>query len=214
MNIVIADAQPIFRSGLRQLLEMIPRFNIVGESSNGKALLKLITDSKPDVAILSIDLPDMDGFEIARKVFSHSVPIELIFLTSNKSKSAFNTALNLGVKGYVLKECSSSYLIDAVNEVSNGKSFVCPQLSDLLINRNRRRKSFIQTTPKITDLTPSEKRILVLISHFMTSKEIAAELFISVRTVEHHRENIARKLNLHGSHCLIKFAVDHQYELN
>lgn len=210
IKIIIADDHPIFRQGLRQILETAPKFKVVGEADNGEVALKLIAESKPDVVILDIDMPKKDGFEVARTIFAASVPVKIIFLTMHKNKKFFNSALNLGVTGYVLKDSAITDLINAVNTVISGQNFISPQLSTFLINRNRQTETLTQDTPSIKNLSPTEKRIMVLISEYLTSKEIAAELFISVRTVEHHRARIATKLGLKGSHGLLKFALDHK----
>ncbi|HVE59849.1 MAG TPA: response regulator transcription factor [Pyrinomonadaceae bacterium] len=214
IKIVIADDHPIFRSGLRQLLETVANFKIIGEADNGEAALRLTHDIKPDVAILDIDMPEKDGFEVARSLFTDSIPVEVIFLTMHKNKSLFNAALNLGVKGYVLKDSAMADLINAVKAVCAGQNFISPQLSTFLIERRRQTEIFAENTPSINSLTPTERRILILISEYLTSKEIAAKLFISIRTVEHHRASIATKLNLKGSHALLKFALDHKNEIN
>lgn len=213
IEIVIADGQPIFRVGLRKILGDVKRFKIVGEAADGEAALELISEVSPDVIILCVDLPKKDGIEVARTILAQSLPVGVIFLTKHATKSCFNTALNLGVKGYLLKDSPATYLIDAVNTVSAGKNFISPVLSTLLLKRSRRNKLFGQTTPGINELTPSEKRVLILVSQYMTSREIAGELFISPRTVEHHRERIAEKLGLHGRNCLLKFSTEHQNEL-
>ena len=214
IRIVIADDHPIFRNGLRQLLETVPNFKIIGEADNGEAALKLITGAQPDLAILDIDMPEKDGFEVARTLFAQSVPVEVIFLTMHKNKSLFNAALNLGVKGYVLKDSAMADLINAVKAVSLKQNYISPQLSTFLVERSRQTDLLTQSQPAISKLTPTEKRILRLVSDYRTSKEIAAELFISIRTVEHHRASIATKLDLKGSHALLKFALDHKNELN
>ncbi len=213
INIVIADAQPIFRVGLRKILGEVSRFKIIGEASDGEAALDLITGSKPAVAILCVDLPKKDGFEVARTILAQSLSVGLIFLTKQATKKCFNTALNLGVKGYLLKDSPPAYLHDAVHAVCEGKNFISPVLSTLLLKRSRRNKLFVQSTPGVTQLTPCEKRVLILISQYMTSREIADELFISPRTVEHHREHISAKLGLQGRNSLLKFATEHQHEL-
>lgn len=213
IDIVIADPQPIFRAGLRDLLETVDSFDLIGEAVNGKAALKVITDSEPDVAILDIDLPEKDGFEVARTLFARSMPVEVVFYSIHTSEICFNTALNLGVKGYVLKYSETQELIDAVKTVSEGECFVSSRLASLLAERNRRKKLFTKATPAFTKLTPGEKRILILVGQYMTSKDIAAELSVSVRTVEHHRKRIAAKLGLHGTHSLLKFALENQNEI-
>jgi DNA-binding NarL/FixJ family response regulator len=214
IKIVIADDHPIFRNGLRQLLETAPNFKIIGEADNGEAALKLIIERKPDVAILDIDMPEKDGFEVASTLFSKSVPVQVIFLTMHKNKKLFNAALNINVKGYVLKDSAMADLINAIKTVSRGQNFISPQLSTFLIERNRQSELLTESTPAINKLTPTEKRVLMLIGDYKTSKDIAAELFISIRTVEHHRSNIVTKLDLKGSHALLKFALDYKDELN
>ncbi len=214
IRIIIADDHPIYRSGLRQLLETEENFKVIGEADDGEKALKLIISEKPDVAILDIDMPEKDGFEVASTIFAREIPVGVIFLTMHKTKSVFNTALNLGIKGYVLKDSAMADLIDAVKSVSRGENFISPQLSTFLISRSRQTEALTENQPSINTLTPTEKRILVLISEYLTSKEIADQMFISVRTVENHRARIAVKLDLKGSHGLLKFAVDHKDQLS
>ena len=214
ITIVIADDHPIFRQGLRQLFEGVVNFKIVGEANNGGDAFKLISELKPDVAVLDIDMPEKDGFEVARQLFSQSSPVGLIFLTMHKDKALFNAALNLGVRGYVLKDSAMADLISAVKAASAGQNFISPELSTFLIERHKQTDSLAQEVPGINKLTPTEKRILVLIAEYQTSKQIADHFFISTRTVEHHRASIATKLNLKGSHALLKFALDHKGKLS
>ncbi|MBX7173629.1 MAG: response regulator transcription factor [Pyrinomonadaceae bacterium] len=214
LRIVIADDHPIFRNGLRQLLETETGFKIIGEADNGEAALKMIASEKPDVAILDIDMPEKDGFEVANALFSKSIPVEVIFLTMHRNKKLFNAALNIEVKGYVLKDSAMADLINAVKAVSRGQNFISPQLSTFLIERHRQTENLTGNGAAISKLTPTEKKILMMIGDYKTSKDIANEMFISIRTVEHHRSNIAIKLDLKGSHALLKFALDHKDEIS
>jgi DNA-binding NarL/FixJ family response regulator len=214
IKIVIADDHPIFRNGLRNILETVPSFKIIGEADNGDEALELILATKPDVAILDIDMPEKDGFEVARSIFTKNVPVEVIFLTMHKNKRLFNAALNLNVKGYVLKDSAMADLINAVKAVSRGQNFISPLLSTFLIDRNRQTDSLPEISNAISKLSPTERRIMLLIAEYNTSKDIAAELCISIRTVEHHRASISVKLNLKGSHALLKFALDHKDEIS
>lgn len=210
IKIIIADDHPIFRNGLRALLESESKFKIIGEADNGETALQMIASEKPDVAILDIDMPEKDGFEVAQSLFNKSIPVEVIFLTMHKNKKLFNAALNIDVKGFVLKDAAMADLINAVKAVSRGQNFISPQLSTFLIERTRQKEAATDDELLISKLTPTEKRILMMIGDYKTSKDIANELFISVRTVEHHRSNIAIKLNLKGSHALLKFALDNK----
>lgn len=213
IKIIIADDHPIFRNGLRQLLETESNFKVIGEADNGEVALKLISDEKPDIAILDIDMPEKDGFQVAQTLFSKSMLVRVIFLTMHRDKKLFNAALNIDVKGFVLKDSAMADLINAVKAVNRGENFISPQLSTFLIERTRQSQTFVQNTPSINSLSPTEKKILSMIGDYLTSKEIAAKLFISTRTVEHHRASISTKLDLKGSHALLKFALDNKGSL-
>jgi DNA-binding NarL/FixJ family response regulator len=209
IRIVIADDHPIFRSGLAQLLKTEEHINIVGEAANGEKALAIIRETLPDVVILDIDMPEKGGFEVAEELVAAQIPAEIIFLTMHKNETLFNGALNLGVKGFVLKDSAMEDIIEAVKTVRAGESFISPTLSGFLLKR----ASVATKSTEINSielLTRSENRILSLISEYKSSREIAETLFISVRTVERHRENICLKLDLHGSKALLKFALEHK----
>ena len=200
--IVIADDHPIFRSGLSQLLNLEENIEIVGEAENGEKALAMIRETLPEVAVLDIDMPEKGGFEVATELKSEKISTEIIFLTMHKNETLFNAAVHLGVKGFVLKDSAMEDIVHAVKTVSKGESFFSQPLTKFLLKRPK---------PSVTDLlTPSEKRILSLIGEYKTSREIAEKLFISVRTVERHRENISLKLDLHGNKALLKFALENK----
>src|SRR5215467_9796817 len=179
-RIVIADDHPIFRQGLRQLFTNM-RMNVVSEASDGRAALAEIEEHQPDVAILDVSMPEMDGFQVARAVREKQLRVELIFLTMHKDEDVFNEALDLGVRGYVLKDSAVTDLIGAVQSVLAGKYFISPALSSLLVDRRSRAATLERAKPGLKDLTPTERRILPLIADNRTSREIAEELFISIR---------------------------------
>jgi DNA-binding NarL/FixJ family response regulator len=213
IRVIIADDHPIFRQGLRQVLEMDSKLKIVAEADDGEAALARIEELRPDVAILDIDMPGRDGFEVARSLRDMRLPVEVIFLTMHRDEHFLNSALDAGVKGYVLKDSAVTEIVNAVKTVADAQSFISPQLSTHLINRMSRAASLADRQPGVADLSPTERRVLKMIAEYKTSKEIADQLCIGSRTVEHHRSSIATKLQLKGSHALIKFAVEHQSEL-
>jgi DNA-binding NarL/FixJ family response regulator len=131
----------------------------------------------------------------------------------HNSESIFNAALDLGIKGYVLKDSALPEITDCIRAVAEGKNYISPPLSTYLVNRARRADELVQKAPGIHDLTPAEQNILRLIAAEKTSREIADELFISIRTVDRHRANISSKLNLRGSNALVKFALTYKSEL-
>jgi DNA-binding NarL/FixJ family response regulator len=212
-RILIADDHPIFRQGLRQLVDSVPGMKVVCEAADGQTALKEIEIQKPDVAVIDIDMPVLDGFAVARKILEQDLKVELIFLTMHKDEDIFNEALDIGARGYVLKDSTVTELIEAVRAVLGGKHFISPALATYLVNRGQRAVSLVRSKPGLKDLTPSERRILKLIANNKTSREISDELFVSVRTVENHRANICQKLELHGAHALLKFALEHKSEL-
>lgn len=213
LRIVIADDHPIFRKGLRQVLETDPRLHIVAEAEDGDAALACLDEQKPEVAVLDIDMPGRDGFEVARAVQEKRLPIAIIFLTMHTDEHVFNTAFDLGVKGYVLKDGAVMEIIKAIRAVAAGENYISSELATFLVRRANRAAALAQEKPTLASLTQTEQRVLKLIADYKTSREIADELCISPRTVERHRANISEKLNLKGSHALLKFATEHKSQL-
>jgi DNA-binding NarL/FixJ family response regulator len=213
VRVLIADDHPIFRSGLAQLLRSRENIDLIDEVENGEVALKRIQDSAPDVVILDVDMPIKDGFAVARAIAEEQLRVGVIFLTMHKSEQLLNAALNLGAKGFILKESAMAEVCEAVGAVSAGGEFISPALSRYLINRRRRCDALGEALPTLKDLTTTELKVLRLVAESKSSKEIAAALGNSVRTIDSHRANIAGKLKLNGSHALLTFALDHKDEL-
>ena len=213
IKVITADDHPIVRQGLRLMIEADKSLMIVAQAGDGETALALIEEHQPDVAVLDIDMPKMDGFEIVRELRRKNIEIEIVFLTMHGEEEIFQAAIDLGVKGYVLKDSAMTDIVSSIKSVAAGKAFISPSLSALLLNRRRRRDKLEDEKPGIHLLTPTEAKILKLIAENKTSKEIGEQLFISHRTVETHRTNICRKLDLHGSLALVKFAATHKSEL-
>jgi DNA-binding NarL/FixJ family response regulator len=210
IRVLIAEDHPIFRNGLRQIIEAEPSLKVVAEAEDGEQALELIRTRQPQVAVLDVDMPRKDGFAVAREVQSLGLEVALIFLTMHKNERFFNAAMDSGVKGYVLKDCASTEIVEGIRAVAAGRAYVTPLLTGYLLNR--RRASVLAETP-MASLTPAERSVLRLVAELKTSKEIAENLFISVRTVDRHRANIGAKLNLSGSHSLLQFALEHKAAL-
>jgi len=214
IKIIIADDHPIVRQGLRQTVESDAGLKVVAEAGDGREALAKIKELKPQVAVLDIQMPALDGFGVARAVRDEGLAVELVFLTVYRDEEVFNAALDLGVKGYVLKDSAVSDIVACVRAVAAGAHYASPSLTSHLVSRGRRAAALAQERPGLAALTPTERHVLRLIADYKTSKEIAAELFVSPRTVETHRNNICQKLDLHGSHALMKFALAHKSELS
>lgn len=213
IKVLIVDDHPLFRQGLRQVIAEDARFELVGEAADGAQALKLITATRPDVAVLDVNLPGLSGLEIARKLQAAQLPTRLIFLTMHKEEETFNRALDLGVMGFVLKENAVHDILESIATVAAGGHHLSPSISGYLVRRRGRAGELAARTPGINDLTKAERRVLRMIGEKQTTRQIATELFISPRTVEAHRANISAKLKLRGSHSLLQFALENRAAL-
>ena len=208
-RILIADDHPIFRSGLRTLINAEASFTVVGEATDGEQALSLITDERPDVAILDYNMPKLNGFELLKKISQSKVPVMPVMLTMHNDESMFSKAFELGARGYVLKDSAATDIVNCLHAVTQGQVYTSAAVTTYLL----RRASRTRTLDGVESLTPAERNVLRLIADYKTSREIADELSISVRTVENHRSNISGKVGVAGSHALFKFAIQHRSEL-
>lgn len=209
IEILMADDHPIVRHGLREAIKCAPGLKLVAEASDGEEALTRLRQLKPHIALLDIDMPLLDGFSIAQTISAEGLTCKIIFLTVYREESFLNKALKVGAQGYILKDTALADIVAAIRKVGSGQSYVSPTMSSYLINRLR----IPEQELGLAGLTPSERAIIKLIAECRTTKEIAARLFISPRTVETHRANICQKLGLRGNHALTKFALAHQAEL-
>ena len=213
ITVMVVDDHPLFLRGLRDTIQAEPGLRIVGAAADGYTAWCQISELKPDVAVLDIDLPRLSGLEIAKRVRQEKVRTALLMLTMHKQEELFAAAIDLGIRGYVLKENAASDLLEAIRKVATGEAYFCGSVSPFLLNRNAKAEALRKQTPGLDDLTSSQRQILKRIAEDRTSKEIADELGISYRTVENHRAHICQRLNLHGSHSLLKFAFDNKSQL-
>ena len=213
IRIVLADDHPIVRSGLRLTIESDPQLRVVAEASDGQEALAQIQTHQPAIAVLDIDMPKLDGFGVARALRKARLAIQIVFLTLHSAEDLFNEAMDLGAKGYILKESAVTEIVHGIRAVASGQYFVTPALTTHLLNRRHRTQQLTEKVPGLTSLTPTEQRILQLVAAYKSSKDIAEELFIHYRTVENHRTNICQKLGLSGHNALLKFALQHKDEL-
>ncbi len=201
IRVVIADDHQIFRQGLLTLLKSAPEISIVGEAGGGRETLDLIVKEKPDIAILDISMPGLDGFEILKKIQSMEIGTKVIFLTMHNDSLTAKRALRLNAFGYVLKDNAFEDLLYAVRAVSSGGTFISPSVSERILKTPATEKEYPET------LTIREREVLRLIASGLTNKQIAQQLFISVKTVETHRTNIMQKLDVHTTADLVRFAM-------
>lgn len=204
LRIIIADDHPVFLAGLKTVVDGEPDIEIVGQASDGDQALKMLEDLRPDIAVLDIGMPNIDGVGLLTEAQKRRLPVQVIFMTMYRERKLYDRGMELGLRGYVLKDSASSDLIEAIRTVASGKKFVSPDLLEHF-TENRSKSGQIRATSE--QLSASEMRILSLIAEYKTSREIADTLFISPRTVETHRTNICTKLGLQGRHALMKYAL-------
>lgn len=213
VTVLIADDHPIVRRGLCSVIEEDPAFRVVAEESEGLQAWKKIREMLPRVAILDFAMPTLNGLEVARKIQELRLDVAAVLLTMHKEEDLFNHAMDAGVLGYVIKDNAVDELLHCLRAAAAGQHYISPAVSHFFIRRRQKAHEFQRQQPGIERLTPTERRILLLVAESRTSKEIGELLGISPRTVDNHRFRIAEKLGLHGTHSLLKFAFDHRSEL-
>lgn len=208
-TIVLADDHPIFRQGLKRLIEKQPGFRVIAETDNGRSAVELIATHAPTVAVLDLDMPELDGFAVARRARELHLATHLVILTMHNDELHFNQAIDLGVRGYLVKDGAAAEAIDCIKAVASGGEYVTPSVSSYLLRRSRRTTGTNEPSG-VGDLTPTERRVLALLAELKTTKQIAGELGVSPRTIDNHRANLCGKLGLQGPHALARFALEHR----
>ncbi len=212
LSVVIADDHPLFLAGVRQVIEGVSTLEVVAEARDGAEALQAIEARQPDLAVLDIRMPRLSGLQVLREMQQRKLGTQVIFLTMYDDEETFNEAMDLGVMGYVSKECAVNDVVAAVEAVVRGRHFISSSLMDLMVGRRGQPAPIIQSKP-LNTLSPTERKILKHIAESKTSKEIAEIFFISQRTVENHRAHISAKLDIHGSYSLLKFALENKSRL-
>ncbi len=211
ITILIADDHPLFRAGVRQMLELEQSFVVIAEAGDGEDALHKMSALKPDIAILDINMPKMTGLAAAQRASAMNLSTNIMLLTMLDDRKIFLESMDAGVKGYILKDSAVSEIVKAVAAVSEGRHYISPTLAGILLQK--RSTSSEQLSSTLKELTPTEIRILNRIADLKTNQEIADELFVSKRTIENHRANIAKKLNLQSTNGVLKFALQHKADL-
>jgi DNA-binding NarL/FixJ family response regulator len=204
---LLADDHNVMRRGLRLLLESQPEFTVVAEAADGRKAVEQVEAASPDVAVLDIGMPNLNGIEAAQRIAATRPSTAIVILSMHADEAYVLRALKAGAKGYLLKDSAEGDLIDAIKAVSQGKTFFSPEVSRMLVEDYIRQIRTRQTDDSYELLTTREREILQLVAEGKSNKEVAASLNLSLHTVETHRRNLQEKLNLHNFAELILYAV-------
>ena len=209
-KIILADDHVLIRQGLKKLIEENKMLEVIGEAGDGLELLDVLENHEPNLIILDISMPQLRGIEVINEAKRLCPNVKILMITMHKSEQYFLCAMSAGADGYLLKEDSDSELLTAIDMVMEGEMYISPHLaeefSDEVIKTYREKGVFPCET-----LTNREVEVLKLVAEGLTSKEIAELLSISIRTVEHHRANLLKKLNLKNTADLIKHAIQNGF---
>lgn len=206
-RILLADDHTVVRKGLRLLLENHPGFQVVADAATGREAVNLAEQQEPDVVVMDIAMPILNGIEAARQICAKLPHTAVVFLSMHSDESYVLRALKAGARAYLLKDSAEQDLISAVEAVSEGKAFFSPAISKMLIEDYMRQMQERKVEDSYELLTTREREILQLLAEGKNNKEVATLLNLSLYTVETHRSNIFQKLNLHSGAELILYAI-------
>lgn len=212
MRVVLADDHNLVRAGIRALLERMPDVQVVGEASDGRQALALILQEKPDLALLDIGMPELNGLEAAERIAREAPRTRLVMLSMHSNESYVAQALRLGVVGYLLKDACVDELPVLLRAVERGESYLSPGISKQVVDALRARLNGSggaggETGSPALLLTPRQREILQLVAEGKSTKEIAADLGVSIKTVETHRAQMMDRLGIHDVPGLVRYAI-------
>lgn len=207
LRILIADDHPLVRRGARSVLHSQPGWKVVGEATNGREAVEKAVELKPQVAVIDISMPELDGLEVARKIRQQAPETKVLMLTMHESEHLIQRAMDAGAHGFILKSDLTKSLVTAIEDVCASQHFLAPNLSVLLKRRASRRGIGQYQQGDTPHVTPRETEIICHLAQGKTNREVAALLGITVRTVETHRAKLMLKLGFHSLADLIHYAI-------
>ena len=206
IRILIADDHKIVRDGLRSLLDKHSGIEVVGEAETGRMAVKLASKLLPDVVVMDIGMPDLNGIEATRQIITDRPGVEVIALSMHSDKRFVRGILKAGASGYLLKDCAFEELARAIQTVLSGRVYLSPQITDVVVDDYKKVTSE-RDVSALSSLSPREREVLQLLAEGKNTKEIAFDLSLSVKTIETHRQRITEKLDIHTVAELTKFAI-------
>jgi len=214
VRIIITDDHPVVRKGLRLVIEEEPDLKVVGEAGDGRTALELIRRIQPDIALLDLDMPLLDGFAVTAEIRKAVPRVKVIILTIHSEPDLLHRAMNLGASGYIVKESALVDIVNGIRSVTVGRPFVSPSLTAALLERRARTQALKEAVPGLRDLTRAEERVLAMVAAGKATQAIASELHVHPRTIESHRASICHKLGLNGNNSLLRFVLEHRSEFS
>jgi len=207
IRVFLTDDHTLFRQGIKTLIDSEPDMEIVGEAGNAIEAIKLAAEANPDVVLMDIGMTGLSSFEATRQIRKNRPETRILFLTMYDDEDYLVECMESGASGYVLKDSPALQLLNAVREVHRGGSYLSPRMLSQLVDDFRSRVKSTQRLPRFATLTPREKEVLKLLAEGNSVKEIACTLNLSVKTVEAHKFNLMRKLDIHNKAQLVQYAV-------
>jgi len=207
LRILLADDHKVVRQGTRALLSTVPEWEIVGEADNGRDAVSLTSELKPDIVILDIGMPELNGLDATRQIKKKLPDTEVLIFTGQETEELVHDVFDSGARSYIMKTDAADHLIDALKALSEHKHFFTSRISEIVFARYIQGKKTVEGAPEKSRITDREREIVQLLGEGKSSKEIAIILGISVRTVETHRAAIMKKLGLKSFSALIRYAV-------
>lgn len=206
---IIVDDHPLFREGVKTLIERTPHFKVVGEAGNGQEALAMVKALRPDLVLMDLSLPDQSGIEVTRQIRTFLMDTRVLIVSMHSKVDLITKAFQAGATGYVVKESATEKLVQALEAVSKGEYFLDTSLSQKVVSKlaNASAKASNSADGRYESLTPREQEVLRLLVEGLSAKEIADKLFISPKTVENHRTNIMNKLDIHSTMALVRYAA-------
>ncbi|MBW2465985.1 MAG: response regulator transcription factor [Deltaproteobacteria bacterium] len=207
IRVLIADDHKIMLAGLRSLLEKQTDFEVVGEAENGRKAVQLAREKKPDVVVMDVSMPDLNGMEATTQIIESIPETKVIALSMHSDKRFVMGMLRAGASGYLLKDCASQELANAIIQVSSNKKYLSPEITGVVIDDFLQGGDAEHADAASSVLSAREREVLQLIAEGWSTKQIAAHLYVSVKTIETHRRQIMKKLDLHTIADLTKYAI-------
>lgn len=206
IRVILADDHNIVRDGISYILEREPDISVIAQAENGRAAVKLATELSPDVVLMDMGMPEMNGIEATRRIVDEMKKCNVVILSMYSDKRFVKQALAAGAKGYLLKGCAGAELISAIRAVADNELYVCSKIVEVIVN-NYVKQTHGDISASTADLTAREREVLQLIAEGKNTKEIAFMLEIGIKTVETYRQQLMKKLNIFSVASLTKYAV-------